>query len=192
LANYQTKRSSHAQYGKQLSQNSHCKYLSENITDSVNLFVTKDRVILLDSPPVLLHTKKKDNTSNLSDLNNIVTFLNVCHLIIVVWHDYLNINFLRLLHFAVLMKSSVNKKLIFEFCPKLLFLKNRATREDFSQEAQTSINNILNSFFKTSQLHIYTGPPFSCQKKQTGKIKTDQILNNFLFPEINGLISQNL
>ena len=61
------------------------------------MFITPDRFIFLDSPPVLCNHFKKDFiVSELDDIKTIMLFLKVCHVLIFVQgDDFFNINLIR-------------------------------------------------------------------------------------------------
>ena len=160
-------------------------------TESTHMFITSDRLILLDSPPVLCNSYKKDMITNeLDDLRQIIVFLSVCHLLIVVHDDYcVNMSFMRLLHFAELMKPGMdNKPFISDYFPNLLFVKNRAKRQDFTLAAQNKMDQMLKSLFRDSQLRIYQGQQSSLEQKSRkarNMPDAERIVNSFLLPEVD-------
>lgn len=167
-------------------------------TESTHMFITSDRLILLDSPPVLCNSYKKEMITNeLDDLRQLIVFLSVCHLLIVVHDDYfVNMSFMRLLHLAELMKPGMdNKPFISNYFPNVLFIKNRAKRQDYTVAAQNKMHQMLKSLFKDSQLRIYQGQlstPHAANEIKSKKLKNiteaKRIVNFLLLPEIKGMI----
>lgn len=158
-------------------------------TESTHMFITLDRLILLDSPPVMCNSYRKDMTTNeLDDLRQIISFLTLCHLLIVVQDDYFNMNFIRLLQFAEIMKPSHdNTPFVSNYFPNVLFVKNRAKRQDFAQSQKERMDRMLRALFKDSQLRIYVGQTTEQQKqKKTRPIEGERKINTFLIPEVDG------
>ncbi|XP_017470658.1 PREDICTED: protein SMG9 [Rhagoletis zephyria] len=158
-------------------------------TESTHMYITADRLILLDSPPVMCNSYRKDMTTNeLDDLRQIISFLTICHLLIVVQDDYFNMNFVRLLQFAELMKPTHdNKPFVSDYFPNVLFVKNRAKRQDFVPSQKERMNRMLRALFKDSQLRIYVGQTAEQQKqKKTRTSEAERQVNTFLLPEVDG------
>ncbi|XP_061400799.1 protein SMG9 [Musca vetustissima] len=169
-------------------------------TESTHLFITSDRMILLDTPPVMSNAYKKDLINNeLEDLDSIITLMSVCHLLIVVQDDYFNLSFLNLLRLAELMKPSapdIKPNFLPEYFPNVLFVKNRAKRLDFAPANKTCLDQMLKAFFKDSKLRIFRGeisdayPMPTAQQTTTQRNKKnrsnemDLEVNSFLFPEV--------
>lgn len=62
----------------------------------IRMFITPDRIILLDSSPVMGSRGRKDFIiGELDDLRRIILLLNTCHVLIVMLDDNFNINFIR-------------------------------------------------------------------------------------------------
>lgn len=160
-------------------------------TESTHMFITGDRLILLDSPPVMCNSYRKDMTTNeLDDLRQVISFLSVCHLLIVVQDDYFNMNFIRLLQFAEIMKPSHdNKPFVSNYFPNVLFVKNRAKRQDFTTNQKERMDRMLRALFRDSQLRIYKGQTAEQQKqKRTRPTEGERQINTFLLPEVDGKI----
>ncbi|XP_055530798.1 uncharacterized protein LOC129721813 isoform X2 [Wyeomyia smithii] len=94
----------------------------ENIEfDEFKMYITHDRVILLDSAPVLMNKQKADFIgSELEDIKKISLLLNICHVLIVLQDEYHNLNFNRLFMHAMIQQ---HQKMIFS--PEVLFLRNK-------------------------------------------------------------------
>ncbi|XP_004530548.1 protein SMG9 [Ceratitis capitata] len=163
------------------------KCYARSRTESTHMFITSDRLILLDSPPVMCNSYRKDMTTNeLDDLRQLISFLSVCHLLIVVQDDYFNMNFIRLLQFAELMKPSHdNKPFVSDYYPNVLFVKNRAKRQDFVPSQKERMNRMLRALFKDSQLRINVGQTAEQKQKKTRTAEAEKQVNAFLIPEVD-------
>lgn len=168
-------------------------------TESTHMFITSDRMILLDTPPVLSNAYKKDMTNNeLEDLGSVICLMSVCHLLLVVQDDYFNLNFLNLLRFAELMKPSQDvKPFLHDYFPNILFVKNRAKRLDFTPASQACMEKMYKAFFKDSQLRIFKGQTtenhimqqqlLQMQNRKRNRIsEIENTVNSFLMPEVKG------
>lgn len=166
-------------------------------TESTHMFITSDRMILLDTPPVLSNAYKKDMTNNeLEDLGSIIGLLSVCHLLIVVQDDYFNLSFLNLLRFAELMKPSQDvKPFLHDYFPNILFVKNRAKRLDFTPASKLCQEQMFKAFFKDSQLRIFKGQTtenhamqlqqLQLQNRKKNRVaEMERMVNSFLVPEV--------
>ncbi|XP_075155239.1 protein SMG9 [Haematobia irritans] len=167
-------------------------------TESTHLFITSDRMILLDTPPVMVNAYKKDMITNeLDDLDGIITLMSVCHLVIVVQDDYFNLSFMNMLRFAELMKPSQDvKPFLHDYFPNVLFVKNRGKRLDFTPASKACQEQMLRAFFKDSKLRIFKGQTsetfqmssnqqqISQKNKKNRGIELERDVNMFLFPEI--------
>jgi len=72
-------------------------------TEGIEMFITKDRVVLLDCTPVLANPYQKELiSSEIDDIKLIIFLINVCHLLIVVQDDFLNTNFIRFVDFFLI------------------------------------------------------------------------------------------
>ena len=165
-------------------------------TESTHMFITTDRMILLDTSPVLANAYKKDMTNNeLDDLGSIIGLMSVCHLLLVVQDDYFNLCFLNLLRFAEIMKPSQCAFMKYQYFPNVLFVKNRAKRLDFTPASKACLEQMYKSFFNDSQLRIYKGQISESHlmqqqllqmqsRKRNRHAEIENTVNSFLMPEI--------
>lgn len=118
------------------------------------MHITKDRIILLDSAPVLSNRGKKDFVlSELDDIRRIIFLLSVCHVLIVMQEDYFNINFVRLLRCAEMMIQRDKKDMQF-LNPRILFVKNNCSRKNFALQDKTFHESICRQLFRETKLKI--------------------------------------
>ncbi|XP_055620985.1 nonsense-mediated mRNA decay factor SMG9 [Toxorhynchites rutilus septentrionalis] len=122
--------------------------------DEVQMYITKDRVFLLDSAPVLLNRVKKDFiVSELEDMRTIMFLLSACHVLLVIQEDYHNINFIRLLLCAEMMNQHQLQN-ISAISPRIIFIKNKSNRKNL--EEKSFHQNIYKNLFRNSKLKIFT------------------------------------
>ncbi|XP_067011318.2 nonsense-mediated mRNA decay factor SMG9 [Anabrus simplex] len=158
---------------EQLELGSHC-------TSGVDLLVTPNRVILLDTQPMLsasvmdrlvqLESSKKfvapeftstENALEIQSLQLAAFLLSVCHVVIVVQDWFFDPNILRFLHSAEMLKPSTPTTTpdeeIIEYFPHVLFLQNRARPSDFAPRQIKLMQDIYNRTFLRSRLLIQSG-----------------------------------
>lgn len=64
--------------------------------EGIQMYITKDRMILLDCSPVLANLQKKDCIlSEIDDLKLIMLLFSICHLVIIVQEDLICTNLIR-------------------------------------------------------------------------------------------------
>ena len=150
-------------------------------TLGIDMFVTSERMIILDSQPLLsaavmdCHLRyERKFPSEYSSLQNfiemqsmqILTFLlSVCNVVLVADDFFLDINFLKFIQDAEMLKpspqhpptsdsSSANKDDSNEFYPTVIFLHNKATKEDFKPHTYNLMQQTLNQVFSQTKLKI--------------------------------------
>lgn len=122
------------------------------IGEDIRMLITKDRVILLESSPVLTNRGEKDFIlSELDDIKRIILLLSTCHVLIVMQEEYLNINFVRLLLCAEMMMQKHKTCL----SPKIVFVKNKCDRFSFPDTGKTAQESVYKELFRHSKLDIY-------------------------------------
>ncbi|XP_055592913.1 protein SMG9 [Uranotaenia lowii] len=132
------------------------EYDSSIVDDEIHMHITKDRIILLDSAPVLANSNKKDFvTSELDDIRKIMLLLSVCHVLIVLQEDYFNINFIRLLICAEMMLQKEQKDMQ-TLNPKIVFVKNKCNRRELSTHENKPDEKLYKYLFKGSKLRIFS------------------------------------
>lgn len=66
------------------------------ITDGMDLFVTKERLFLIDTAPLFCSDGKRESiNSEMDDLRLVTLLLAICHVVVVVQDDYANMNLVR-------------------------------------------------------------------------------------------------
>nr|CAD7393982.1 unnamed protein product [Timema cristinae] len=152
-------------------------------TVGVDLCVTSNRVILLDtqpmlSPSVMDRTMQQDgkkftpttaaveftpteNTMEIQSLQIAAFLLSVCHVVILVQDWFFDPNIIRFLQSAEMLKPSTpttsQDEEIIEYFPHVMFLQNKSQPTDFSPGQVQLMQNVYNSAFLRSRLQIQSG-----------------------------------
>lgn len=150
-------------------------------TEGIQMYITEDRTILLDCSPVLCnpYMKKESVQSEIDDLKMTIFLMSVCHLLIVVQDEIVNLNLLRLISCAEMMKPNLDKETTEEYYPHVMFVKNMADSRDFSLDAKSQVDMLYKKLFQLSKLKIYPGSAVNGHEKSTKSI------NHFVFPEVD-------
>ncbi|KAJ6636021.1 Nonsense-mediated mRNA decay factor SMG9 [Pseudolycoriella hygida] len=150
-------------------------------TEGIQMFITCNRTILLDCSPVLCNPYlKKDSVQNeIDDLKMLIFLISVCHLLVVVQDELVNINLLRLLQCAEMMKPNLDKETTEEHYPHVMFVKNMSDLRNFSLDAKSQVDEMYKRFFQLSKLKIYPGV------LAEGQDKCAKSVNYFVFPKVD-------
>jgi len=149
-------------------------------TSGIDMYVTSERVILLDSQPLLsaavmdcqLRYERKLPTEY-SSLQNfiemqsmqILTFLmSVCNIVLVADDHFVDINFLKFIRDAEMLKPSTQMPMSSDgssvkddgndYYPTVIFIHNKASREDFKIPTYNLMQATLDKMFQTSKLKV--------------------------------------
>ncbi|KAJ8668428.1 hypothetical protein QAD02_010091 [Eretmocerus hayati] len=168
-----------------------------NCTNGIDFFITKNRVIYLDTQPILSGSivdhsisfeQKKNSTDFVINESNLelqslqfVAFLySVCHVIIFVQDWFVDPNLIRFLQAAEMLKPSSTTNMdqdYVEYYPHIVFLHNKASIQDFTPSNIEMMTDFYNKTFASSRLQIHSGVDMS-------SYPTENHLNLFLFPPI--------
>ncbi|XP_041373316.1 protein SMG9-like isoform X2 [Gigantopelta aegis] len=146
-------------------------------TNGIDMFVTAERIIYLDTQPVMsasvmddmIHNEKKYPTDYTSVENciemqslQLATFLmTVCNVILVVEDWFTDLNFLRFILNAEMLKPSTPlsnhdgsgcQDEAPDYFPHIVFVQNKAGREDFSVESYRTMSQTLQQVLASSKL----------------------------------------
>ncbi|XP_011153344.1 protein SMG9 [Harpegnathos saltator] len=167
-----------------------------NCTTGIDIFITKNRVIYLDTQPVLSisafdnSTSSFDQKKTVSDFTNTETNLelqslqfmafmfSVCHVIIFVQDWCCDLNSVRLLQTAEMLKPSSTTTMdqdYVEYYPHLIFLHNKAEPQDFMPSSIERMKDFYKKTFSSSRLQTHSGIDMSQDSTENG-------LNLFLIP----------
>lgn len=70
--------------------------MQHSVSDGMDLFVTKDRLFLIDTAPLFCNDGKRELiNSEMDDLRLVTLLLAICHVVVVVHDDYVNMNTIR-------------------------------------------------------------------------------------------------
>ncbi|XP_015116940.1 protein SMG9 [Diachasma alloeum] len=169
-----------------------------NCTSGIDFYVTKNRVIYLDTQPILScavmdatassFEQKKNSTDfgsteynlELQSLQFMAFLYSVCHVIIFVQDWFVDPNLVRFLQTAEMLKlpstSNLDQDYV-EYYPHILFLHNKAELYDFQPRTVETMKNFYSKVFSSSRLQIHSGLDMST-------CSTEGQLNLFLIPSI--------
>ncbi|XP_068158785.1 protein SMG9 [Drosophila tropicalis] len=149
-------------------------------TENLQFFITKERFILLDTPPLMSAGAsnqsglKETDYHDLQSLATICHLLNVCHILIIAV-DEVNLEQFHLINAALRLRpQSLGKGLVKDYLPHVLFVRTRAQRHHFEQTTRERLDQQLIQLYSRTGLHIYRG---------RGEARC---LNSLVMPEING------
>lgn len=145
-------------------------------TDGVQLYITGDRLLLLDAAPVLCNPQRKDAAaSELDDLRLVAFMLSVCHTVLVVDSGGVhNLALLRLLQMCELLKPSLDlvaatattsgckqlaEQLVVErgHFPAVMFVQNLAEHWPAGDERIRRLRGWYANVFAQSNMRMFGG-----------------------------------
>ncbi|XP_050492529.1 nonsense-mediated mRNA decay factor SMG9 isoform X6 [Bombus huntii] len=168
-----------------------------NCTIGIDFFVTKNRVIYLDTQPILsgstidystCYDQKKSTTDFINTETNLelqslqfAAFLfSVCHIIIFVQDWFVDPNLVRFLQTAEMLKPSSTSNMdqdYVEYYPHIVFLHNKAELQDLTPHSMENVKEFYGKLFSSSRLQIHSGLDMSNHSMEAG-------LNLFFIPRI--------
>ncbi|XP_023216105.1 protein SMG9-like [Centruroides sculpturatus] len=183
------------------------KELGEHCTVGIDVYVTSERVILLDTQPILsasvmdqiIQYEKKipggtdyhstENALQMQSLQIIAFLMAVCHTIILVQDWFVDPNLLRFIQSAEMLKPATPTnphegtpapEENTEYYPHIVFVQNKCQRADYSPSCLIEMQELLSLIFQKSKL------------KQAGHVCMEffskkyyqSSVNLFLIPEI--------
>ncbi|KAH8420353.1 hypothetical protein KR009_009473, partial [Drosophila setifemur] len=141
-------------------------------TENLQFFITRERHILLDTPPLLGSTTKEPDQLDLQSMGAMAQMLGVCHVLILVI-DGVSIEQLRLLNAALRLRPRFPcKGYVRDHLPQVLLVRNRLQRHDFEPQQRERMDKLLSHLYGPTGLPIYRG---------RGEARS---LNTFLMPEV--------
>lgn len=168
-----------------------------NCTSGIDFFVTKNRVIYLDTQPILsgstidystCYDQKKpaadfasmETNLELQSLQFAAFLFSVCHVVIFVQDWFVDPNLVRFLQTAEMLKPSSTSNMdqdYVEYYPHIVFLHNKAELQDFTPNAVERIKEFYTRVFSSSRLQTHSGLDMSDYSTEAG-------LNLFFVPRI--------
>ncbi|KAH8294438.1 hypothetical protein KR018_004237 [Drosophila ironensis] len=140
-------------------------------TEALQFFITRERHILIDTPPLLSVSKESDHL-DMHSVSLIAQLLSVCHVLVLVI-DGMAVEQLRLLTAAMRLRPRFPcKGYVQDHLPQVLFVRNRARRQDFDPLQRERMDTMLAHLYEHTGLPIYRGRGES------------RCLNTYLLPEM--------
>ncbi|KAL6433610.1 hypothetical protein ACFW04_006594 [Cataglyphis niger] len=166
-----------------------------NCTTGIDFFISKNRVIYLDTQPILsglvtdysvCFDQKKtttdfvnaDSNLELQSLQFTAFLFSVCHVIIFVQDWFIDPNLVRFLQTAEMLKPSsttIMDQDYVEYYPHVVFLHNKVELQDFMPSIIDQMKEFYNKVFSSSRLQTHSGIDMS-------HCSTENVLNLFLIP----------
>ncbi|EZA58166.1 hypothetical protein DMN91_011703 [Ooceraea biroi] len=166
-----------------------------NCTTGIDFFVTKNRVIYLDTQPILSGSvidysasfdQKKgtadfantDSNLELQSLQFAAFLFSVCHVIIFAQDWFVDPNLVRFLQTAEMLKPSsttIMDQDYVEYYPHVVLLHNKAELQDFMPNTINKMKEFYNKVFSNSRLQTHSGIDMNSCSTESG-------LNLFLIP----------
>lgn len=141
----------------------------------LQMFITNDRTILLDF---------QESFTNEADTIKMIMFaLSLCHVLLIVQNDYLDMNLMKHVIFAEMMKFNTGNRMCPDG-PNVIFVKNRTTALDVAQGRVEVWRKVLEKLFRDSKLNIYTEYPNDATKKSKNAVKCTKQINLIEFPDL--------
>ncbi|XP_026330791.1 protein SMG9-like [Hyposmocoma kahamanoa] len=179
---------------EQIERGVHC-------TKGVDMYVTTDRVILLDcqalwSPSLIDETNTNPVTSRSAnvvtvDCLQVASFLMaICHVVIAVQDWFTDYNILRYIQTAEMLKPSLSASSSVasqessestasgESSPHLLLLQNRCQLEDFTPEAVKIMQDVYRKAFQKSNLQLNSGMYLYSDTNKNG-LNVDKVCKSY-------------
>lgn len=199
-------------------QNRECQESCVHLTDGIDMYVTGQRIIFLDTQPILsasvleqfIKNDKKvstefttvENYMEVQALQQTAFLMTVCHIIIVVQDWFTDTSLLRFLQTSEMLKpstpstshdSSQGQEENADYFPNVVFILNKANRDDFSIVSHKSMQYTLKKAFDTSKLNISEGVTMADGKLIPGlNEKTVNLdVNLFLLPNMNDIKTED-
>ncbi|XP_059062121.1 nonsense-mediated mRNA decay factor SMG9 [Achroia grisella] len=148
-------------------------------TKGIDMYITNDRVILLDCQALWSPSLIEENTNPVTsrsanvvivDCLQIASYLMaICHVLIAVQDWFTDYNFIRYIQAAEMLKPSLSASNTVssqegsestadgECHPHLLLLHNRCQLEDFTNEALKTMQDVYRQAFQRSNLQLNSG-----------------------------------
>ncbi|XP_058124193.1 uncharacterized protein LOC131287925 [Anopheles ziemanni] len=117
-----------------------------NGENEVKMYITDDRLILLDcSECIFGHTRKDFIQYEQDELKKMMILLKSCHVILVVQEEYYNIRLIRTLIWAEMMMQVHSKQ-----PSKLVFIRNKVNPCIVSSQTRSQVENLYKNIFRNS------------------------------------------
>ncbi|BFG02384.1 protein SMG9 [Drosophila madeirensis] len=143
-------------------------------TEALQFFITRERFILLDTPPLLVANGKDADYLELHSLAPMTQMLSVCHILLLAI-DEVSLEQLHLLHTALRLRPRFPcKGYVRDYLPHVMFVRTRAQRQHFEPRQRERLDKQLVHLFGNTGLHIYRGRGDA------------RCLNSFMLPEVSG------
>lgn len=150
------------------------------VTEGIDMYVSKDRVILLDCEPFLTNFNYNEYVLyELEELKILVFLLSICNVLVVVQDSVINPSLMRLLCCAELMRSSNKEQKEIDRCANVMFVHNKVSKKELDEVNVKKIKSIYKTIFATSKLNIYSNAIIKNSPLD------EEFINYMPFPNVN-------
>ncbi|CAO3677618.1 unnamed protein product [Rhizopus stolonifer] len=171
-------------------------------TEGIDIYVTPERVILLDTEPMFSWTvlEKALRSETLEGLNpdvwlemdsiyNLIFLLSICNVVLIVNEGpEVDLDILQLLQRAELLKFNIPEYPLLtgqremNYYPNIVFVCNKCQRKDFTQQKYSELQKLIGDLYKDSQLKT-TGLIHFSHANLSFRERNDT--NVFLLPDLS-------
>lgn len=156
------------------------------LTEGIKVYVTKDRVILLDCEPLLTNFRYNEYILyELEELKLLVFLLNICDLVIVLQDVVINPSLLRLICCAELMLTNKEQKEVDRHA-NLMFVHNKVSKTELNETNVNQVKSIYKKVFATTKLNIYSNATTT-----NNRALDEEFINYVPFPNTNQFSLEN-
>nr|CAH7760885.1 unnamed protein product [Callosobruchus chinensis] len=148
--------------------------IGSNCTQGIDIFVTENRLILLDCQPVgsaailedLIKSETKrtnlvsefippENSGEIQNLQLTAFLMSVCHILLVVQDWFFDSHIIRSIHSAEMLKPTIPnpEDELSEHYPHLVFVHNKAQLEDFNPSFHYEMHYVYNRLLRDTKLN---------------------------------------
>ncbi|XP_030378574.1 protein SMG9 [Scaptodrosophila lebanonensis] len=143
-------------------------------TETTQFFITKERMVLIDTAPFLGSVGAKE--AEYLDTQSVATMaqlISLCHVLVIAF-DEISMEQVRLVYAAVRLRPrAIGKNYLKNFLPHVIFVRTHAQRQDFEPVQRERLENQLHRLYGNTGLPIYRG---------RGDVKR---VNSFYMPEVH-------
>ncbi|KAG8187784.1 hypothetical protein JTE90_025822 [Oedothorax gibbosus] len=187
-------------------QTNDLKEIGEHCTSGIDMYVSSQRIILLDTQPVMsasvmdhmIQYEKKppggpdyhsvENALLMQSLQQAAFLMAVCHTIISVQDWFIDLNYLRFLLSAEMLKPTTPINMheqipeeTSEYYPHIVFVQNHSQREDFDPESISKMQETLHLTLQKSKLKFSGSVNFDANRSYAKD--SSKKVNLFLIPD---------
>ncbi|XP_063708600.1 nonsense-mediated mRNA decay factor SMG9-like [Culicoides brevitarsis] len=151
------------------------------ITKGIDIYISKERVIVLDCAPILSNISYKDFiSSELDDLKTLSFLLTVCNIIVIVQEKYVNSSIARIILAAEMMRTrNPLNGTDEENLAQIMLVENKAQNERLAAKHMRDMKSMYKTIFQCSKINY-----FLMDSSKPDEKNTTENVNFFVFPDL--------